>query len=793
MPTPGSASRHHRAAWIALSAAIAFPAALRAAPQTAPRPEPRTILEVIKDENGDGRADGVGRAVTLTGIAITTTRDTEWAPSTITVQDDTAGIMLTSESDRISAAFQPGDRLRAHGTVAQVRGVVQLRVDDATLVSHETPPLPRDVVAADLVGSKYPGLLVRLTGQLIVSSNPASDAHAVHLHDASGVVTVAVPDVLYRDESFSARLRRGGVATITGIAAHRPGRIIPWRTRDLEFRPLPPYRMLLWLATVSVVAFALAAFRHRRQTVEALATKQADTLAALEQSQTALRRSEAGFRSFVQNSPFGVYRSAPDGTILDVNPALVAMLDYESAEDLMARKSPDLYRDPGERARIRREHPNGVDGLETEFKRKDGSVVNVRLTSRHVFNLRDEPECFEITVENLTERRALEQQLRQSQKLEAIGRLAGGVAHDFNNQLVPILGYAAMLKESLVYGDPRLEDVEEIQRAAERAAALTKQLLIFSRKQVHRPTFVNLNALVLDLINMLRRVLGADIDLKTAFSTDLPTIKADPGHIEQIVMNLIVNARDAMPSGGRVTIETALVERPDTVAPVEGQAPLPGRYVRLAVIDTGTGMTSETKARIFEPFFTTKEVGKGTGLGLATVFGIVRQSGGFITVESEPGAGTSFQLYFPEARGPVGTDSRDAREGSEDSGGGHELVLLAEDEASVRRFTRTALEHNGYRVLEASDPSEAIRLAETATGRIDVLLTDIMMPGMSGVDLSVRLLKTQPDLKVVYMSGYADDRPSHGPFPPGAVFLQKPFAAATLARTLRGALDGVRA
>jgi CheY-like chemotaxis protein len=349
-----------------------------------------------------------------------------------------------------------------------------------------------------------------------------------------------------------------------------------------------------------------------------------------------------------------------------------------------------------------------------------------------------------------------------------------------------------MLKESFTYSDPRIEDVEEIQKAAERAAGLTKQLLIFSRKQVHRPTFVSLNALVIDLINMLRRVLGADIDLKTAFSADLPTIKADPGQIEQIVMNLVVNARDAMPAGGRVTIETALVERSDPPVTAEPQPGAPGRYVRLAVIDTGIGMTKETRARIFEPFFTTKEIGKGTGLGLATVFGIVQQSGGFITVESEPGAGTSFQLFFPEALGHVGADSRH-EEAAEDVNGGHEVVLLVEDEDAVRRFVRSALEQNGYRVLEASNPTEAIGLADTTADRIDVLLTDIMMPGMSGVDLSVRLLKTRVDLKVVYMSGYADDRSSHAPFPPGTVFLQKPFAAATLARTLRIALDGVRA
>jgi PAS domain S-box-containing protein len=383
-------------------------------------------------------------------------------------------------------------------------------------------------------------------------------------------------------------------------------------------------------------------------------------------------------------------------------------------------------------------------------------------------------------------RKSLEEQFRQAQKMEAVGQLAGGVAHDFNNLLTVIHGYAELLLTNLTAGDQRRADVDEIVRAAERAAGLTRQLLAFSRKQVLQPTLLDMNSLVIQASKMLRRLIGENIELVTKLAPARPAVVADAGQLEQILMNLAVNARDAMPQGGRLSIETATVVLDESYA-IQHVAVRPGPYVMLAVTDNGAGMDEQTRRRLFEPFFTTKERGRGTGLGLATVYGIVKQSGGYVWVYSEPGRGSTFKVYLPHVED--GATIEPATSDVEGVPSGSETVLLVEDEQAVRSLSRALLERAGYQVLDAADPREAEEVFRQHTDRIDLLVTDVIMPGSSGPALFGRLSVERPNLRVLYMSGYTDDAiVQHAGLPANMVFLQKPFTAHGLMCKVREAL-----
>ncbi len=387
--------------------------------------------------------------------------------------------------------------------------------------------------------------------------------------------------------------------------------------------------------------------------------------------------------------------------------------------------------------------------------------------------------------EDVTEQRQLEEQLRQSQKLEAIGRLAGGVAHDFNNMLTAIGGYTALALEHAETGSTLRGDLDEIRKATDRAALLTRQLLAFSRKQVLMPELLNLNGVVLELESMLRPLIGEDVALTTQLDPALGPIEADPGQLHQVVMNLVVNARDAMPSGGAITIETANSDVEENDDAIE-----PGRYVTLTVRDTGQGIDEPTLRQIFEPFFTTKDAGKGTGLGLATVYGIVKQSGGYVAVDSELGVGSAFTIYLRRADGvvqqPVEPDPRARRRGSAGARAAtaSTRVLVVEDEDVIRGLVDQVLRGEGYEVLLAADGDEAIELA--GSNHVDVLLTDLTMPGIGGHELADRLRASTPELKVMFMSGFAEGNDfSASSLPPATAFLEKPFTFTMLSERMR--------
>jgi two-component system, cell cycle sensor histidine kinase and response regulator CckA len=504
----------------------------------------------------------------------------------------------------------------------------------------------------------------------------------------------------------------------------------------------------------------------------------------------ALRQSESSFRSLVEGAPYAIYRAAVDGRFLRVNPALERMLKYTDPGELIkANLRTDVFRNPADFDRLL--ELLGSEGqfkdVEVEWKRKDNKSITVRCSGRHLNESLQAASVYEVFAEDVTERRALEKQLSMAAKMEAVGRLSGGIAHDFNNLLGVIIGYSQVLRRKLDPNSPLKEHAEEVEKAAQRAVSLTRQLLAFSRQQILTLAVVDLNTLVSDMQKMLPRLIGEDVVVDIDLDPTLGRIKADQGQIEQVVMNLAVNARDAMPNGGKLQIETGNREL-DEMYCSEHPGAKPGRYVMLAVTDSGAGMTPQTLAHIFEPFFTTKEVGKGTGLGLATVYGIVKQSGGYIWVDSAPGIGSCFQIYLPRVEESV---SKTAAEAPTDNLGGTETILLVEDADALRKLARSFLVDHGFQVIVASNGEEAIHVAERHGRPIDLLVTDVVMPGMNGRALADRLLARQPKLKVLYISGYTDSFiAGHGVLEEGTFLLHKPFTEEVLVRKVRDVLDG---
>ncbi|HLY20424.1 MAG TPA: ATP-binding protein [Bryobacteraceae bacterium] len=499
-----------------------------------------------------------------------------------------------------------------------------------------------------------------------------------------------------------------------------------------------------------------------------------------------LNRKDVRFRLLFEDNPLPMWVfDRKSLRFLEVNQAAIVRYGY-TREEFLNMTIADI-RPPEDVVRLKEvvAESNGlvVPG-QWRHRLKDGSMIEVEVAS-HTISYGGHEAVLSV-LHDVTQRNQLEEHLRQSAKMEAVGMLAGGIAHDFNNLLTIINGYSQILLGALPAGDANHNAVEQIMKAGERAATLTRQLLAFSRRQVLQPRIVNLNELLGGLDNMLRRLIGEDIDLRLAPAGDLGRVNADPGQIEQVVMNLVVNARDAMPDGGVLTIETHNLELDESYA--LAHSPLkPGKYVALVVSDNGVGMDAETRTRLFQPFFTTKAQGKGTGLGLTTVFGIVKQSGGGVEVYSEPGKGTSVKVYLPRA------DQRAADEEAAPlakTGRGHETILLVEDEETVRRLMRETLRRQGYQVLDAPSGAEARRIGIGYRGPIHLLITDVVMPKESGRHLAAGLAPHRPEMKVLFMSGYADHAVVNSGLLAGdAAFIEKPFTPAGLARKVREVLE----
>ena len=502
-----------------------------------------------------------------------------------------------------------------------------------------------------------------------------------------------------------------------------------------------------------------------------------------------LRSSEEKYRRFFDEDLSGVYVCSPSGQILSCNPTFVRIFGFQSIEEALSTNVASLHQNSlswQAFVQVLRERKK-VERSEIELRRRNATAVYAILSAFGTFN--EDGELLEVKcyVFDDTERKMLEGQFRQAQKMEAVGRLAGGVAHDFNNLLTAITGYSELILMRLQNSDPMHRNVEEIKKAGERAASLTRQLLAFSRRQVLQPKVLDLNAVISDMEKMIRRLIGEDIDFRFVTDGVLGRVKADRGQIEQVVMNLAVNARDAMPNGGKLTIGTSNVSLSEDFAR-EHRGAKPGDYVMVTVRDTGCGMNEEVQAHLFEPFFTTKEVGKGTGLGLSTVYGIVKQSGAYIDVRSAERQGTTVVIYLPQ----VQEDRPLLRIPPEHEGDlhGSETVLLVEDEPTVRSLGLEILRARGYTVLEAADGRSAIKICESTNAPIQLAIIDVVMPRMNGRELAQRLAILRPDIKIIFVSGYSEDAIlNQGVLQPGTVFLQKPFTPDSLARKAREILD----
>ena len=503
----------------------------------------------------------------------------------------------------------------------------------------------------------------------------------------------------------------------------------------------------------------------------------------------ALRQSQASLQLLVDNAPFGIVRtSVKDDRFESLNPAMLKILGgYSLDEALRLKLSTQIYPDPRDRGRLLEvlRLSGRIQGHEFSFLRRDGSTVPVRISGSLVRDSQTYAECFAGYVEDMTQQSALEQQVRQVQKLEAVARLAGGVAHDFNNILVVIKLSTELMLAETTPDNPLTKSLLQVSNAADRAAALTRQMLALGRQQIMQVRVINVNSVVVETSHMLRRIIGEDIQLATELCETLDNSRLDPDQIGQVILNLAVNARDAMPEGGILHLETANVNLDRAFA--EEHPPLqPGRYVMLAVSDTGTGIDKAILPRIFDPFFTTKEVGKGTGLGLSIVYGIVKQSGGYIWVYSEPGQGTTFKLYFPVVEAPVESLMGRGDLYSEPRG---QTILIVEDEAGIRGNVRECLQQLGYHVLEAENGTAALQVCDGLHGKIDLVLTDLVMPVMGGYELACEMAKHYPAVRILFMSGYTEDSAARRDILlQGSAFLQKPFSVADLSNAVHQAL-----
>jgi PAS domain S-box-containing protein len=507
-------------------------------------------------------------------------------------------------------------------------------------------------------------------------------------------------------------------------------------------------------------------------------------------AEEALRQTEAQFTSIIRGAPYGIYRTDSNDQLLMANPALATMLGYESEAELLRLKfASAFYSHLEENVGRSEKHAGSCDAFdgETTLTRKDGGPLTARIRGRRLHSS-GEGDGYEVFVEDVTEKRHLERQLLHSQKMEVIGHLAGGVAHDFNNLLMVVNSFAELILKSSDDQVKVQNYATQIYEAGNRAAAVTRQLLAFSRSQVQDLRVLDLNTLVADWGKVIPRLLGERVEMMVSSSVAPALVYADQGQIEQVIMNLVLNARDAMPQGGRMTIATEHVHLDQAYFNAHNVHVAEGSYVMLSVADTGCGMDATTRARVFEPFFTTKERDKGTGLGLATVYGIVKQSGGFVWVYSEPNQGTIFKVYLPEARGKAQSLAKPQAAGDEPIG--CETILVVEDEPGIRAVTCAYLRSKGYRVLQAPNPIEALSILRQED-RVALLVTDMIMPGGSGIELVSAIKKMGRTFPVIFMSGYAKGHMNSDGFGDEPIYLQKPFSLATLARAVRTALKPI--
>ena len=710
------------------------------------------------------------------------------------LQDDSGGIRVVSRNPDALANSRMGDRLQVRGKLVSDSGRAVLEVELANAIGEGTVPLPKNVTAASAIAPKNIGRLVRITGVVELSPRFTTTGEGLTVRDSSGTIRVPLQERYIRNVEFMRGLTSGSGVTVVGI----PERInirnqTSYRLRlrelaDLQVMAAPPYFEIGAVASAILMSALFVFLVSRRRQAEAHAAELCLVLENLRTSQDNLASSETRLRALVENTNDIVWEADRNLCYTYCSPNVASILGY-TAEEVSGRSLCD-YALPEECPKIReafyRARKTGSFSLlEYIAVTKDGRRLTLESGGRVVTDSEGNITGYRGVNRDITVRRRLEAQVRQGQKMEAVGRLAGGIAHDFNNTLTVISACTSLLEER---GDADVRRYAcNINKAVERSAGMTRHLLAFSRKQVLQARTVDLNQQLKDLTSMLRCVISEDIELEMDLAEGLWSIKGDPSQIEQVVMNLLVNARDAMPQGGTIRLQTsnATINTGDEVP--GAPAALVGDYVILMVSDTGHGIDPAILPQIFDPFFTTKGVGKGTGLGLATVYGIVTQSGGFISVESNPGSGTSFRILLPQATNPAHSNTKTAETVQNVKG----TVLLVEDEDPVRGMVTEVLRNHGYHVLAALGREDALAICRDFAGKIDLLLSDVVLPKASGPSIAAELTAMRPTLKVLFMSGYTDDRiGSNGLLEPDVNLIHKPFTPEDLEQIISNTLRG---
>jgi PAS domain S-box-containing protein len=758
------------------------------------------LKQALTDQDGDRVPDRIGDTVTVQGIVISDPLVMNAEASLVNFQDTTGGIVLFTRDTAVLRGLERGDSVRVRGRLDQYLGAEQLLVEGVEPLGRAAVPQPRDVLVSDLQGEQYFGRLVRVAGQLAAGEDEAGRT-VIELRDRTGSIQIYISNRWMTNPAFVDRLARGGGVEVVGVASQEARsvppadgyRLVPRSIGDFHFPAPPPYGLFVAAGLAGLAMLLLWWHRRERQRARHLE----ELTEQLKRSQAEMRAREERFRSLVENAADTVSILDTENRVLYQSPSVRRMLGW-NAWDLEGRDAFELVH-PEDREQVARsladlgKEPGDSSEVEFRLESKDGSWRRVKA----IFTNRLHDPAVQGIVCNMrdiTQHKILEQLVRDADRIEAVGRLAGGIAHDFNNVLTALRGHAELALEEIQTNGSLRHEVEEIVRSSERATALTQQLLAFSRQRVMQPKVIEPAPVLDGMLPMLRRLIGEDIELVTAIDSDASSIRVDPVQLEQVVMNLVVNARDAMPDGGRMTLQLA----DDGITPEEAaEYPyevLAGPYTRLSVADTGRGMDEEVLSHVFDPFFTTKGQGEGTGLGLATLYGIVKQSGGYVWASSELGKGSRFDVFLPAV--PQGASRTDADSaGSAPRGRGQgEIILLVEDEDGVRRLVRKVLEKNGYRVMEAEAPALAIDMVRERTEHIDLLFTDVVMPGMSGGELSERLRELQPDLLTLFTSGYTEDQVVRRGVSAGeAEFLEKPFTPDQLLEQIQTMLsDGHR-
>jgi len=758
------------------------------------------LAVVLRDEDRNLVPDRLGQTVTVQGVLIADPIVTGRSSALANIQDSTGAIVVfTRVPSRLENRFKLGDELRVTGVIEQFQGTEQINAKELTLIGEALIPAPHPATAAEVNSEARSGQLVRIRGKLSLSEMTEVEFARATLRDDTGVVQIYIPSRFYSDPAFVRELPNLHRAEVVGIVSQRDleppfdsgYRLVPRTVADFTFHPAPPYRLIA--LTSSAVLFGLASVMLGMGRRRAMRTnREMRALAdSLQQSQTRLREHQARLNLLTEQVPAIVWSVDKELRFTSSIGAGLKALNLKQ-DAVVGMTLFEYFKTDDIRVPAIAAHRRAVAGQPATFN----AMWSGRSYECNVVPLRNGQGEIVGAVGlalDVTERSRVEQALhdqaealRHSQKMEAVGRLAGGVAHDFNNLVTVIKGYCDLISLKLGPGHDLQDWFEEIKNSANRAASLTSQLLAFSRKQVLEPRVLDLNEVLADMNRLLRRIIGEHIELQVDLAPGLGNVKVDKGQFEQVIMNLAVNAYDAMPRGGRLAVRTESRVLTGMESGPLSQLPA-GDYVMVSFADDGEGMPPEIMSRVFEPFFTTKEIGKGTGLGLATVYGIITQSGGTLDVESRVGEGTTFYIYLPvvnESAG-VAAPSLPASRGTS----GTETVLLAEDEDAVRALMRRTLEDRGYRVLEAVGGDDALRQSQDYPGRIDLLLTDVVMPRMSGFKLAKLIRESRPETRTLYVSGYAYTGRHEGETISPETFLAKPFSPDLLALKVRRVLN----